>query len=109
MDDILIVTGASAGIGRACAERLHQQGWTVFGASRRGTSSGGWHPVTMDVDDDGSVASGMATVIGDDHRLDALVACAGWGLAGPVEDTPLTEARAQLETNFWGTVRVVQH
>lgn len=109
MDDVLLVTGASAGIGRACAERLHQQGWTVFGASRRGVTSGGWHPVTMDVDDDGSVASGMSAVIGNQSRLDALVTCAGWGLAGPVEETPMAEARAQLETNFWGTVRVVRH
>jgi NAD(P)-dependent dehydrogenase (short-subunit alcohol dehydrogenase family) len=109
MDDILLVTGASAGIGRACAERMHQQGWTVFGASRRGTSSGGWQPVSMDVDDDRSVADGMAAVIGDQARLDAVVTCAGWGLAGPVENTPLDTARAQLETNFWGTVRVVRH
>jgi NAD(P)-dependent dehydrogenase (short-subunit alcohol dehydrogenase family) len=107
-NDVLLVTGASAGIGRACAERMHQQGWTVFGGSRRGTSSGGWQPVTMDVDDDRSVADGMAAVIGDRPRLDALVACAGWGLAGAVEDTPMDEARAQLETNFWGTVRVVR-
>jgi NAD(P)-dependent dehydrogenase (short-subunit alcohol dehydrogenase family) len=41
-------------------------------------------------------------------RLDAVVACAGWGLAGPVEHTPIADARDQLETNFWGAVRVVQ-
>jgi NAD(P)-dependent dehydrogenase (short-subunit alcohol dehydrogenase family) len=126
--DVVLVTGASAGIGRACAERLHHAGWSVFGASRRGTSSGGWRPVVMDVDDDDSVASAMNVVTGasgesgvangagagagagrHERRLDGLVACAGWGLAGPVEDTPMEDARAQLETNFWGTVRVVQH
>ncbi len=37
-----------------------------------------------------------------------MVACAGWGLAGPVEDTPITDAKAQLETNFWGAVRLTQ-
>jgi NAD(P)-dependent dehydrogenase (short-subunit alcohol dehydrogenase family) len=41
-------------------------------------------------------------------RVDALVAAAGWGLAGPVELTSVAEAKAQLETNFWGAVRVVQ-
>lgn len=109
MPDRVLVTGASAGIGRACAERLDAQGWTVFGASRRGLATRGWHPVVMDVDDDASVATGMGEVLGSEPRLDGLVACAGWGLAGPVEDTPLAEARAQLETNFWGTVRVVSH
>ncbi len=119
MDDVLLVTGASAGIGRACADLMHQEGWTVLGASRRGSprgpgrpeegATGGWHPVIMDVDDDRSVASGMASVLGHHHRLDAVVACAGWGLAGSVEDTPMADARAQLETNFWGVVRVVRH
>ena len=37
-----------------------------------------------------------------------MVACAGWGLAGAVEDTPIDQAKAQFETNFWGAVRVVQ-
>src|SRR4249920_83248 len=80
MDDearSVLITGASAGIGRACAEALHAAGWAVTGASRRG-------------------------------RVDALVAAAGWGLAGAVEQCPVAEAQAQLETNFWGCVRVVQ-
>ena len=41
-------------------------------------------------------------------RLDAVVACAGWGLAGAVEQTPMADAQDQFETNFWGAVRVVQ-
>jgi NAD(P)-dependent dehydrogenase (short-subunit alcohol dehydrogenase family) len=62
----------------------------------------------MDVDDDGSVADGMAAVVDEHGRLDAVVACAGWGLAGPVEQTPISDARDQLETNFWGAARVVR-
>ena len=102
-----MVTGASMGIGRACAERLDRAGWNVIGASRRGTSSGAWHSLTMDVDDDSSVAQGIASVVHDHGRLDALVTCAGWGLAGAAEQTSTEVAKAQLETNFWGTVRCV--
>jgi len=105
---VALVTGASAGIGRATADRLHASGWTVVGASRRGTSSGSWQPLVMDVDDDASVAEGTAGVVAGHGRLDAVVACAGWGLAGSVEQTPIADARDQLETNFWGAVRVVQ-
>jgi len=105
---VVVVTGASAGIGSATAGRLHRDGWTVVGASRRGTSPGTWRPLVMDVDDDGSVAEGMAGVLAEHGRLDAVVACAGWGLAGPVEQTPVADAKDQLETNFWGAVRVVQ-
>jgi NAD(P)-dependent dehydrogenase (short-subunit alcohol dehydrogenase family) len=109
MADVVLITGASAGIGRACADRLHDRGWTVAGASRRGTSSGGWAPVVMDVDSDDSVGSGVDALLAEHHRIDAVVACAGWGLAGAVEQTPIADGRDQFETNFWGAVRVVQH
>ena len=105
---IALVTGASAGIGRACADALQRSGWTVVGASRRGTSSGRWTPLVMDVDLDRSVEEGVSGVLGKHGRLDAVVACAGWGLAGPVEHTSMADARDQFETNFWGTVRVVR-
>ncbi len=108
MDDVILITGASAGIGRACADRLHDRGWKVVGASRRGTTSGGWAPMEMDVDSDTSVTSGFDALRSEYGRLDAVVACAGWGLAGAVEQTPMADAKDQMETNFWGAVRVVQ-
>jgi NAD(P)-dependent dehydrogenase (short-subunit alcohol dehydrogenase family) len=118
----VLVTGASAGIGRACAEDLHAAGWAVTGASRRGTAPGGqrtapdgqgtgpggWDGLVMDVDDDDSVRDGVAGLLSGGGRIDALVASAGWGLAGAVEQCTIEEAKAQLETNFWGCVRVVQ-
>jgi NAD(P)-dependent dehydrogenase (short-subunit alcohol dehydrogenase family) len=82
----------------------------VVGASRRGTdpSQAGWTPLVMDVDDDESARAGVEAVVAQHGGLQAVVAGAGWGLAGSVEQTPMAEAKAQLETNFWGTVRVVQ-
>ncbi len=108
MAKVVLITGASAGIGKASADRLHGAGWTVVGVSRRGTSSGGWAGAVMDVDSDDSVRDGVADALDKHGRLDALVACAGWGLAGSVEQTPISDAKDQLETNFWGTVRVVR-
>jgi NAD(P)-dependent dehydrogenase (short-subunit alcohol dehydrogenase family) len=108
MAKVILITGASAGIGRASADLLHAKGWTVVGASRRGSSSGGWTPLVMDVDSDESVKQGVGAVLAEHSRLDAVVACAGWGLAGPVELTSISDAKDQLETNFWGAVRVVQ-
>jgi NAD(P)-dependent dehydrogenase (short-subunit alcohol dehydrogenase family) len=118
---VIIVTGASAGIGLACADRLHRAGWEVIGASRRGTSSGsgsgpgpggggsgGWTPLVMDVDSDDQVRAGVTGVLERHGTIDAVVACAGWGLSGPVENTPIEDAKQQFETNFWGAVRLVQ-
>jgi NAD(P)-dependent dehydrogenase (short-subunit alcohol dehydrogenase family) len=105
---VVLVTGASAGIGLAVASRLHGRGWVVVGSSRRGTGADGWTSVVMDVDDDRSVTAGVQRVVDEHGRIDAVVASAGWGLAGAVEETPIAEAKAQLETNFWGCARVVQ-
>ncbi len=107
-DRVVLVTGASSGLGLAVADHLHGTGWTVVGTSRRATGGAGWQPMEMDVDDDGSVRDGVAAVLARHGRLDAVVAAAGWGLAGAVECTPIDQAKAQLETNFWGVVRVVQ-
>jgi NAD(P)-dependent dehydrogenase (short-subunit alcohol dehydrogenase family) len=104
----VLITGASAGIGWACAETLHAAGWAVTGASRRGIAPAGCTGLVIDVDEDESVATGVAGVLAQRGRIDALVAAAGWGLAGAAEQCTVAEAKAQLETNFWGCVRVVQ-
>jgi NAD(P)-dependent dehydrogenase (short-subunit alcohol dehydrogenase family) len=108
---IALVTGASAGIGQACADRLAAGGWTVTGASRRGSSGSGgsgWPGVVMDVDDSESVRAGTDGLAERYGRIDALVTAAGWGVAGAAELTTIDEAKAQFETNFWGSVRVIQ-
>ncbi|MFI5052461.1 MAG: SDR family oxidoreductase [Acidimicrobiales bacterium] len=105
---VILITGASSGLGLACADHLTARGWRVVGASRRGVSPAPWHARAMDVDDDASVEAGVAAVVAEYGRLDAVVANAGWGLAGAVERTPTADAKAQLETNFFGVVRVVK-
>jgi NAD(P)-dependent dehydrogenase (short-subunit alcohol dehydrogenase family) len=105
---IVLITGASSGIGRTCAQHLTDRGFLVIGASRRSPPDTPWPQVVMDVDDDTSTADGVHQVVRDHGGIDALVTCAGWGLAGSVEQTPIADARAQIETNFFGTVRAVQ-
>ena len=67
----------------------------------------GWTGLQMDVDDDDAVTRGVQGVLSTYGRIDAVVACAGWGLAGPAETTTIADGKAQMESNFWGVVRVV--
>jgi len=106
-NSVILISGASAGIGRECANHLSTSGWTVVGASRRGTSEGSWQGIEMDGDNDESVARGFAQVRAEHGEVSAVLACAGWGLAGAAEQTSIEDAQAQFNTNFWGAVRVV--
>lgn len=106
---VVLVTGASSGIGRACAGHLGRTGYRVFGASRRGADApapGGTTMLTMDVDEDASVDTGVGRVVAEAGRLDAVVNSAGFALAGAAEETSSDEVRAVLETNLLGVWRV---
>jgi len=103
---VVLVTGASSGIGRACAEFLAARGYSVYGASRRPAATGLVEPITMDVRDDASVRDAVAEVIAREGRIDIVVNNAGISIAGAVEDTSIEEAREQFDVNFFGVVRV---
>lgn len=104
---VVLITGASSGIGQACAQYLARQGYRVFGTSRRpGASTADFQMIPMDVTDEDSVRRGVEEVIRQAGRLDVLVNNAGFGIAGAVEDTSPEEALAQLETNFFGVLRL---
>ncbi len=107
---VVLVTGASSGIGRACAEHLAARGYRVFGAQRRVPAEGdrpsGVEMLAMDVDSDPSVEDAVRAVHAQAGRLDGVVNNAGTAWMGAIEETSVDEARAQLETNFFGVLRV---
>jgi NAD(P)-dependent dehydrogenase (short-subunit alcohol dehydrogenase family) len=105
---VVLITGASSGIGQACARHLARQGYQVFGTSRRpqGGADEPFEMIPMDVTDEDSVRQGVATVLARAGRLDVLVNNAGFGFGGAVEDTSIDEARELFETNLFGMLRV---
>ena len=106
---IALVTGASSGIGFATASLLAERGYRTFGTSREpGARTGpkGVELIKLDVDFDESARSAVDDIVKRAGAIDILVNNAGYGLFGAVEETALHEARAQLETNFWGAVRM---
>lgn len=106
---VVLVTGASSGIGRAAAAMLHDKGHIVYGTSRDpGRHQLPWRMIALDVTDDESAAAAMQAVLAEQGRIDALVNNAGLVLAGAVEDTSLDEARRVFETNLFGVLRMAR-
>ena len=114
---VVLITGASSGIGRACAHHLHRKGYKVYGTSRqapwpsdapvkRTDQPAMFQLIPMDVTSDESVKRGVRWILQREGHLDVVVNNAGYGLAGAVEDTELEEAKAQMETNFFGVIRL---
>src|SRR6185436_11407873 len=87
MSQTILVTGASSGIGQATARLLAERGFRVFGTARK---------------PDSATAQGFTMV-----ALDVLVNNAGYAVTGAAEETSVDEAKAQFETNFFGSVRMV--
>jgi NAD(P)-dependent dehydrogenase (short-subunit alcohol dehydrogenase family) len=107
---VVLVTGASSGLGRAIAEDLSRGSYRVYGTSRKGATGrsgkGTFELITMDVDHDESVETAIRGIIQREGTLDAVISNAGRGFAGALEDTDSEEALAQFQTNFFGTHRV---
>ena len=103
---VVLVTGASTGIGACCAAFLAQRGSRVYGGARGAVAAPGVEPLTVDVTDDASVAKAIDTILTRVGRLDVLVNNAGSGIAGAIEDTSIEEARAQFDVNFFGVLRM---
>lgn len=116
--DAVLVTGASKGIGEACALRLHGMGFRVFagvrdeaaGAALRARASERLVPLRLDVTDEAAVRSAAAEVAAalGGAGLAGLVNNAGIAVAAPLELIPLPDLRRQLEVNVVGQVAVTQ-
>lgn len=111
-----MVTGATSGLGFAIAEGLASAGYRVFGTGRKerlhlvskeGKAREFTH-LPMDLLDIASIEEAVRTVVATALRLDILVACAGMGTAGPVEEMDRDDVITQMNTNFVGTAMTVK-
>ena len=100
MSKVAIVTGGTSGIGLAAVKALREKGCTVYALSRRGE-------IPCDVSEVNSVRAAVQTVLDKEGRIDILVNCAGFGISGAGELTPLEAAKKQLDVNLYGTANMV--
>ena len=110
---IILVTGASSGIGKATARKLLQQGHTVYVAARRveamqDLQAQGAIPLRMDITQEADVAAVVERIQKEHGALDVLVNNAGYAIYGSFEVTSIDDARAQFEVNLFGLARLTQ-
>ena len=104
---VVLITGASSGIGFDAAQKLASQGHKVYAGARRvekmaALEAFGVTPLSLDVTDETSIRSFVSAVYEKEGRIDVLVNNAGFGFFGAIENVPLEEARRQLEVNVFG-------
>lgn len=113
MKKVILITGASSGMGKETALQLIREGHTVYGAARsidkmQDLISAGGHALEMDITDNSSIQTVVATIIKEQGTIDVLVNNAGFGLYGAVEDVTIDDARYQFEVNLFGLANITQ-
>ena len=113
MQKVILITGASSGIGKAAAQKLLENGHTVYGAARRleamqELEKSGMHTQFLDLTQEDSIQTCVTTILEQEGRIDVLINNAGYGSYGAVEDVSIEEAKRQFEVNLFGLARITQ-
>lgn len=110
MSKIVLITGASSGIGKAIGEFLHHKGFTVYGTSRNPDKiENSLFPLlALDVREPATIHAAVAKVISVSGRIDVVINNAGVGITGPLEEIPSVEIKSNFETNFFGPIDVMK-
>ena len=110
MTKVVLITGASSGIGKSIGTFLHNKGFVVYGTSRnpeRVTNST-FPLLPLDVRNTESINATVQKIIQLSGRLDVVINNAGVGITGPIEEIPSQEIKNNFETNFFGPIEVMK-
>lgn len=103
----VLVVGASTGIGNSIATFLNSKGYKVVGTSRNPEKcKTTFHMLQLDINSPLSIRDCLTKACKEFEIMDAIINCAGYGLAGPIEDTTQEQLRQQFETNFFGAAEL---
>ena len=110
---VILITGASSGIGYDSAIYLAKQGHKVYAGARRlnkmdDLKKYGIIPLYLDVTDENSINNALKIIIEKENRIDVLVNNAGYGSYGAIEDVSMEEAKRQFEVNVFGLVSLTK-
>lgn len=107
MKKVILITGASSGIGKNTALSLIKEGHVVYGVARRlemmkDIVQAGGHAIKMDILKERNIDNVVNQIIKEQSRVDVLINNAGYGLWGAVETISIDEAKRQFDVNIFG-------
>ena len=111
MKKVVLITGASSGLGLATALHLHNKGFHVFGTSRNPKKYTDPLPFTilaLEITDTDSITNCVSKVLKETQRLDILINNAGVGITGPMEEIQADAVAANFATNCFGPLEMAQ-
>ena len=108
---VVLITGASSGIGKSIATYLSKRDFIVYGTSRKAKNSSveDFNFVTLDVTQEETIRDAVQYVFEKEGRIDILVNNAGVGITGPIEETPESEIKKAFETNYFGPLKMIRY
>lgn len=110
MNKVVLITGASSGIGKSIAEFLHYKGFVVYGTSRNpdNVRNSVFSLLELDVRNTDSIRKAVNKVFELSGTIDIVINNAGVGITGPIEEIPSQEIKNNFETNFFGPIEVMK-
>ncbi len=110
---VVLITGASSGMGKHAALHLIKQGHIVYGAARRlekmkDLNEAGGHALKLDVINEAECQAVIDQIIEEQGRIDVLVNNAGYAIYGAVEDISIEDARRQFDVNLFGLAQLTK-
>ncbi len=113
MKKVILITGASSGMGKDFALALLKKGHTVYGLARRvekmeDVVKAGGKAIAMDITDETQIENAVSQVMQEQGKVDVLINNAGYAVYGTVEEVPIDKARRQFEVNLFGLASLTQ-
>jgi len=110
---VILITGASSGMGKESAKQLIREGYKVYTAARRIDNMSdlrqlGGFPIEMDITNEADIQKVVDIIIKKEGKIDVLWNNAGFGLYGSVEDVGIDDAKKQFEVNLFGLASMTQ-